>query len=62
MTRFDVRPPDPMLKTANFSGGNQQKIVIAREVETEPDVLIIAQPTRGVDIGAIAFIHRKFSS
>ena len=59
MSRFDVRPPDPLLKTANFSGGNQQKIVIAREVETEPDVLLIAQPTRGVDIGAIAFIHRK---
>lgn len=59
MGRFDVRPPDPLLKTANFSGGNQQKIVIAREVESEPDVLIIAQPTRGVDIGAIAFIHKK---
>jgi simple sugar transport system ATP-binding protein len=59
MTRFDVRPPDPLLKTANFSGGNQQKIVIAREVEAEPEILIIAQPTRGVDIGAIAFIHSK---
>ncbi len=59
MARFDVRPPDPLLKTANFSGGNQQKIVIAREVETDPNVLIIAQPTRGVDIGAIVFIHRK---
>ncbi|PPD13598.1 MAG: heme ABC transporter ATP-binding protein [Methylobacterium sp.] len=59
MARFDVRPQDPLLKTANFSGGNQQKIVIAREFETEPDVLIIAQPTRGVDIGAIAFIHQK---
>jgi simple sugar transport system ATP-binding protein len=59
MGRFDVRPPDPLLKTANFSGGNQQKIVLAREIETEPDVLIVAQPTRGVDIGAIEFIHRK---
>lgn len=59
MGRFDVRPPDPLLKTANFSGGNQQKIVIAREIETEPDVLVVAQPTRGVDIGAIEFIHRK---
>ena len=59
MSRFDVRPPDPLLKTANFSGGNQQKIVIAREFETDPDVLVVAQPTRGVDIGAIAFIHRK---
>ncbi|MCA1998963.1 MAG: ABC transporter ATP-binding protein [Hyphomicrobiales bacterium] len=59
MARFDVRPPDPLLKTANFSGGNQQKIVLAREIETDPDVLIVAQPTRGVDIGAIAFIHRR---
>jgi simple sugar transport system ATP-binding protein len=59
MARFDVRPPDPLLKTANFSGGNQQKIVLAREIETEPEVLIVAQPTRGVDIGAIAFIHRQ---
>jgi len=59
MQRFDVRPSDPMLKTANFSGGNQQKIVIAREFETDPKVLIVAQPTRGVDIGAIEFIHRR---
>ena len=57
MQRFDVRPQDPVLKTANFSGGNQQKIVIAREIETNPQVLIVAQPTRGVDIGAIEFIH-----
>ena len=57
MQRFDVRPQDPLLKTANFSGGNQQKIVIAREIETDPKVLIVAQPTRGVDIGAIEFIH-----
>jgi general nucleoside transport system ATP-binding protein len=59
MKRFDVRPPDPLLKTANFSGGNQQKIVLAREIETSPEVLIVAQPTRGVDIGAIEFIHRQ---
>jgi len=59
MQRFDVRPPDPLLKTANFSGGNQQKLVIAREIETDPSVLIVAQPTRGVDIGAIEFIHRQ---
>jgi simple sugar transport system ATP-binding protein len=59
MQRFDVRPQDPVLKTANFSGGNQQKIVIAREIESEPRVLIVAQPTRGVDIGAIAFIHNQ---
>ena len=47
------------LKTANFSGGNQQKIVLAREIEREPDVLLIGQPTRGVDIGAIEFIHQQ---
>jgi simple sugar transport system ATP-binding protein len=57
--RFDIRPPNCDLKTANFSGGNQQKIVLAREIEREPDVLLIGQPTRGVDIGAIEFIHQQ---
>ena len=56
---YDIRPPNPRLKTANFSGGNQQKIVLAREMERSPDVLIIGQPTRGVDVGAIEFIHRR---
>ncbi|WP_191602022.1 ABC transporter ATP-binding protein [Marinomonas algicola] len=59
MTKWDVRPPNPHLKTANFSGGNQQKIVIAREVEQNPEVLLIGQPTRGVDIGAIENIHEE---
>ncbi|MCB1507945.1 MAG: ABC transporter ATP-binding protein [Hyphomicrobiaceae bacterium] len=59
MEAYDIRPPDCRLKTANFSGGNQQKIVIAREVETDPDVLLVGQPTRGVDIGAIEFIHKR---
>ncbi|MBJ7579062.1 ABC transporter ATP-binding protein [Devosia sp. MC532] len=57
--KFDVRPADLDLKTANFSGGNQQKIVLAREMERDPDVLIVGQPTRGVDIGAIEFIHNQ---
>ncbi|MEO0388437.1 MAG: ABC transporter ATP-binding protein, partial [Pseudomonadota bacterium] len=57
--KYDVRPPDCDLKAANFSGGNQQKIVIAREVESDPDVLLVGQPTRGVDIGAIEFIHKE---
>jgi simple sugar transport system ATP-binding protein len=57
--RFDIRPPSCDLKTANFSGGNQQKIVIAREMERDPEVLLVGQPTRGVDIGAIEFIHRQ---
>ena len=56
---YDIRPPDCRLKTANFSGGNQQKIVLAREMERDPDVLLVGQPTRGVDIGAIEFIHRQ---
>ncbi|MGF1659794.1 MAG: ABC transporter ATP-binding protein [Rubrimonas sp.] len=59
MADFDVRPPDPALKTSNFSGGNQQKIVLAREIEEDPDVLIVGQPTRGVDVGAIEAIHRR---
>ena len=57
--KYDIRPPNPRLKTANFSGGNQQKIVIAREMEHDPDVLVVGQPTRGVDIGAIEFIHNQ---
>jgi len=56
---YDIRPPNPRLKTANFSGGNQQKIVLAREMERGPEVLIIGQPTRGVDVGAIEFIHKR---
>ena len=59
MDRFDVRPPIPTLAAKNFSGGNQQKIVVAREIERVPDVLLIGQPTRGVDIGAIEFIHQQ---
>ncbi|WP_244580161.1 ABC transporter ATP-binding protein [Cohaesibacter gelatinilyticus] len=59
MDDFDVRPPDPNLKVANFSGGNQQKLVLAREMERDPDILLVGQPTRGVDIGAIEFIHKR---
>jgi general nucleoside transport system ATP-binding protein len=59
MLEFDVRPGDPLLKSAKFSGGNQQKIILAREIERDPDLLIVGQPTRGVDIGAIEFIHRR---
>jgi general nucleoside transport system ATP-binding protein len=57
--KYDIRPPNERLRTANFSGGNQQKIVLAREMEKDPDVLIVGQPTRGVDVGAIEFIHRR---
>jgi len=59
MEGFDVRPPQPDLKSANFSGGNQQKLIIAREMDQEPSILLVGQPTRGVDIGAIEFIHRQ---
>ncbi len=59
MQDFDVRPPDPTLASANFSGGNQQKIVLAREISAKPTLLLIGQPTRGVDIGAIEFIHKQ---
>ncbi len=59
MQRFDVRPQAPHLEAKNFSGGNQQKIVLAREIERNPDLLLIGQPTRGVDIGAIEFIHKQ---
>ncbi|MBE1289197.1 MAG: ATP-binding cassette domain-containing protein [Rhodobacteraceae bacterium] len=59
MAQFDIRPPDIMLPARNFSGGNQQKIVVAREMAHTPDLLLIGQPTRGVDIGAIEFIHRQ---
>ena len=59
MADYDVRPAAPRLKTANFSGGNQQKIVLAREMERGPRIVLCGQPTRGVDIGAIEFIHRR---
>jgi len=59
MERFDVRPRNPLLAAKSFSGGNQQKIVVAREIERDPDLLLVGQPTRGVDIGAIEFIHRQ---
>ncbi|CUH99053.1 ABC transporter ATP-binding protein [Leisingera aquaemixtae] len=59
MEKFDVRPSDPWLAAKNFSGGNQQKIVVAREIERNPDLLLVGQPTRGVDIGAIEFIHQQ---
>ena len=59
MSDYDVRPPDPLLPCHAFSGGNQQKIVVAREMNRNPDLLLIGQPTRGVDIGAIEFIHKR---
>lgn len=57
--QFDVRPPDSSLPARAFSGGNQQKIIIGREFLLPPKMLLVSQPTRGVDIGAIEFIHRR---
>jgi general nucleoside transport system ATP-binding protein len=59
MEEFDVRPRDAGLISSKFSGGNQQKLILAREFDRQPRVLLIGQPTRGVDIGAIEFIHRR---
>jgi general nucleoside transport system ATP-binding protein len=59
MERYDVRPRNPLLRSSKFSGGNQQKLVLAREAAPEPRVLLVGQPTRGVDIGAIEFIHSR---
>jgi simple sugar transport system ATP-binding protein len=56
---FDVRPPVASLPAKALSGGNQQKLIIGREFELNPKLLLVSQPTRGVDIGAIEFIHRK---
>jgi simple sugar transport system ATP-binding protein len=56
---FDVRPPNITLPARVLSGGNQQKLIVAREFDIRPKLLLVAQPTRGVDIGAMEFIHRK---
>ena len=59
MERYDVRPRNPLLRSSKFSGGNQQKLVLAREALPEPQVLLVGQPTRGVDIGAIEYNHGR---
>ncbi len=59
VARYDIRTRDPRLPVASLSGGNMQKVVVARELSTGPRLLIAAQPTRGVDIGAIAAIHER---
>ncbi|HEV2653445.1 MAG TPA: ABC transporter ATP-binding protein, partial [Ktedonobacteraceae bacterium] len=56
---FDIRTPSPEVPVRALSGGNQQKIIIARELASNPEALVASQPTRGVDIGAIEFIHRR---
>src|SRR2546421_5331920 len=59
LEQFDVRGGGPQTRAAALSGGNQQKVVLAREIAREPSVLIAAQPTRGLDVGAIEFVHRR---
>ena len=59
LEQFDVRGGGPEAHARGLSGGNQQKVVIAREIQRDPELLIAAQPTRGVDVGAIEFIHRR---
>src|SRR5262249_34930151 len=56
---FDVRGGSPSTPAYALSGGNQQKVVLAREIDADPKVLIAAQPTRGLDVGAIEFVHRR---
>ena len=59
LEQYDVRGGGPQTRAAALSGGNQQKVVLAREIAREPSVLIAAQPTRGLDVGAIEFVHRR---
>jgi general nucleoside transport system ATP-binding protein len=59
ITEFDVRGGGPMARAGGLSGGNQQKVVVAREIARDPKVLIAAQPTRGLDVGAIEYLHRR---
>ncbi|RPJ34227.1 MAG: ATP-binding cassette domain-containing protein, partial [Planctomycetaceae bacterium] len=56
---FDVRTPSDDVTAGSLSGGNQQKLILAREMSRDPDLLVIAQPTRGLDVGAIEFVHRR---
>jgi general nucleoside transport system ATP-binding protein len=59
MQKFDVRAPAPETAAGALSGGNQQKLIIARELHREPDALLAVQPTRGLDVGAIEFVHHQ---
>ena len=59
LQEFDIRPPDQDNPAGNLSGGNQQKVIVAREFDQNPKLLIAAQPTRGIDVGSIEFIHQR---
>ena len=62
MEEFDVRAASELVPAGALSGGNQQKAIIAREVDRNPDLLIVSQPTRGLDVGAIEYIHKRLIS
>lgn len=59
IAEYDVRPPDPAATAKSLSGGNQQKFIVGREFRRDPDVVVAAHPTRGVDIGSVEFIHER---
>jgi general nucleoside transport system ATP-binding protein len=59
LAEYDVRPPDPSLRIGELSGGNQQKLVVARELDQSPRLIVIVQPTRGLDIAAVASVHAR---
>jgi simple sugar transport system ATP-binding protein len=59
ISEFDVRPPRPRLRAEQLSGGNQQKLVAGRELSRNAPVVLAAHPTRGVDLGAVEFLHRR---
>ena len=59
LKEYDVRPPDPTVKVSSLSGGNQQKVVLAREMSSNPSVLIADNPTWGLDVGAIDYVHKR---
>ena len=59
LSEYDVRPPDPSLKVSSLSGGNQQKVVLAREMSSNPSILVADNPTWGLDVGAIDYVHKR---
>ena len=62
MKAFDIRAQAPEQPVGSLSGGNQQKVILARELATQPKVLIASQPTRGLDVGSIEFVHNRLVS
>jgi len=57
--RYDVRGGGPATPARSLSGGNQQKFILAREIDSDPRLILASQPTRGLDVGAIEFVHRR---